>query len=179
MSIEMLNLNGMTVKANQDFLVLEDDDSINTIITDSLKLIGFTGKIFQAYSIAEAQKVLKTKHVDYILSDWNLPDGQGIALLKAVRSTARLKDTPFLMITGNDDIESMMTSSKIGVSEYLVKPFQVQDLERKLIEGWKYHLVKNEEFIKNLENRISELEKKIDHLETENKELKDKLSIDS
>ncbi len=175
----MLNLNGMTVKVNQDFLILEDDNAINNLITDSLKLLGFDGEFYQTFNIEQAQKILKTKKIDYILSDWNLPDGQGVALLKAVRSTPRLKDTPFLMITGNDDVQSMMTSSKIGVSEYLVKPFQISDLERKLIEGWKYHLVKNENSIKQLEEKINLLEQKIIKLEKENSNLKKVIEKDS
>lgn len=169
----------MNVKSDQDFLILEDEGQINSVIKDSLEIIGFNGAIYQTYSIEEAQKVLKTKHIDYILSDWNLPDGKGITLLKAVRSTPRLKDVPFLMITGNDDIESMMTSSKLGVSEYLVKPFDADDLEKKLVEGWKYHLVKEEEFIKTLEGKIKVLESEVEDLRKENTLLKQKLSKDS
>lgn len=146
MSKELIKLNGLSVKADQDFLILEDEDGINDMLAQSLELMGFTGTIYQTYKIEEAQSILKTKKIDYILSDWNLPDGQGIALLKAVRSTERLASTPFIMITGKSDIDSMMESSKLGVSEYLVKPFDYDDFERKLVEGWKYHLVKEEDF---------------------------------
>jgi DNA-binding response OmpR family regulator len=146
MSLELVKLNGLSVKADQDFLILEDEDGINDMLAQSLELMGFTGKIYQTYKIEEAQTILKTKPIDYILSDWNLPDGQGIALLRAVRSTERFVSTPFIMITGKSDVDSMMESSKLGVSEYLVKPFDYDDFERKLVEGWKYHLVKGEDF---------------------------------
>ncbi|MFT6634076.1 MAG: DNA-binding response OmpR family regulator [Bacteriovoracaceae bacterium] len=146
MSLELVKLNGLSVKADQDFLILEDEDGINDMLAQSLELMGFTGKIYQTYKIEEAQTILKTKPIDYILSDWNLPDGQGIALLRAVRSTERFVSTPFIMITGKSDVDSMMESSKLGVSEYLVKPFDYDDFERKLVEGWKYHLVKEEDF---------------------------------
>lgn len=174
MSGKILNLKGMTIKADQNFLILEDEVEINELIVENLSLMGFEGSFHQAYKIEEAQKVLKTKQIDYILSDWNLPDGQGITLLKAVRSTERLKETPFMMITGNSDIQSMMDSSKIGVSEYLVKPFQYDDFEKKIAEGYMYHLVKNENFIKDLENKVQFQNDKIELLEQENKRLRDK-----
>jgi DNA-binding response OmpR family regulator len=146
MTNEKLILDGLKVDKNLNFLVLEDEDGINDMLAQSLELMGFSGEIYRTFNIQEAQTILKSKKVDYILSDWALPDGEGISLLKAVRSTKRLKDTPFIMITGKDDVQSMMESSKLGVSEYLVKPFDFDSLKEKLIEGLKSHQVKTDDF---------------------------------
>jgi two-component system chemotaxis response regulator CheY len=172
MSDQKLNLNGMIVSSQQNFLVLDDEGDINELIVDLLELIGFNGNFFQAYSIKDAKLVLQKQKIDYILSDWNLPDGQGISLLKALRKSPKFKNTPFLMITANNDVESMVLSSKTGGSEYLVKPFGVEDLEAKLIEGWKFHNVKEENQLEQMQAQITELKLEIDALRLENKKLK-------
>jgi len=102
-----------------------------------LEIIGFNVKFLTAATILEAKKHLKYEKIDYILSNWNLPDGHGISLLKAIRNSAKFRDLPFLMITDKDDIESMLTSSKVGSSEYLTKPFSLEEFQEKLINGWK------------------------------------------
>lgn len=168
MENNFLSLNGLTVRSDQSFLILEDESDVSETIVDHLEFLGFNGTFFQAFSIADAQEVLKNNKIDYILSDWNLPDGKGIALLKAVRKTPRLEATPFLMVTGNSDIDSMVTSSKIGVSEYLVKPFSIEEFQEKIVEGWKYHLIKGEKYLKSLEEKVLKLEQ-------ENLELKKRL----
>jgi len=168
MSQEILFIRGLHVRSAQSFLILDDEQTVNDLLKDYLLTLNFTGQIFQAYTIEEAKLILKENKPDYILSDWNLPDGKGVHLLQAVRSTQKFQNTPFLMITANDDIESMMASSKIGVSEYLVKPFNLKDFEQKLAEGWKYHLVKEEQFITDLQDEIKKLR-------NENRLLKDEI----
>lgn len=168
MKREILFIKGLHVRATQCFLIIDDEETVNDLLKDYLLALNFTGDILQAYSIEEAKNLLKENNVDYILSDWNLPDGKGVNLLHAVRTSKRFKNTPFLMITANDDIQSMMTSSKIGVSEYLVKPFSLDEFEQKLAEGWKYHLVKEEQFIIDLQDEIEKLKE-------ENRLLKDEI----
>ena len=168
MSHEFLFLEGMHIHPKLNFLILDDEAIINDMLKDFLVSLGFTGEIHQVFKIEEAIKSLKELHIDYILSDWNLPDGNGVQLLKAVRSSKKYNDTPFLMISANDDVDSMLESSKLGVSEYLVKPFELDDFEKKLLEGYKYHLVKEEQFILQLKERVK-------FLEQENKMLKEEI----
>jgi two-component system chemotaxis response regulator CheY len=175
MSAQNLDLDGMIVSSKQNFLILDDEGDVNEMIVDLLELIGFNGLFFQAYSIKDAKIILAKQRIDYILSDWNLPDGQGISLLKAIRKSPKFLNIPFLMITGNNDVESMMLSSKTGGSEYLVKPFDIDDLQTKLIEGWKFHAVKYEKYIKDIESKLEILELEVEKLKLENKQLKENL----
>jgi len=176
MSIETstINIKNLTVDSHQNFLILDDDPDINEVIVQYLEITGFNGKFLKAETILEAKKHLKYEKIDYILSDWNLPDGQGISLLKAIRNSAKFRDLPFLMITGQDDIESMLTSSKVGSSEYLTKPFGIEEFQEKLINGWKSHTIPDQEKVHGQSNKIIELEKIVDKLTQENKELKEK-----
>ena len=169
-----INIKDLTVDAHQNFLVLDDDPDINEIIVEYLKMTGFNGKFLTANTILEAKKHLKYEKIDYILSDWNLPDGQGISLLKAIRKSSKFRDIPFLMITGQDDIESMLLSSKVGSSEYLTKPFNLDTFQDKLINGWKSHTIPDQEKIHELNEKIIELEEQISLLTNENNELKNR-----
>lgn len=173
---ETLNLNGLTVATEQNFLILDDEGDINEMIVEFLQMTGFKGEFYQAYSIHDAKRILSKFKVDYILSDWNLPDGQGVALLKAIRKAKRFEHIPFLMITANSDIESMVTSSKLGVSEYLVKPFNFTQLQDKLVEGWRSHQFKGQDEMQELKEKVFALEEKIEELEAENLELKTKIT---
>lgn len=175
MKPQTLDLEGMIVASQQNFLIIDDEGEINEMIVDLLEMMGFNGTFYQAYSLEDAKRILSQNKVDYILSDWNLPDGQGISLLKAIRKSPKFENIPFLMITGNNDVDSMVLSSKVGVSEYLTKPFDIDDLQNKLVEGWKYHLVKDEVFIKKLKEKIKILESKVQELEKENTALKERI----
>lgn len=175
MSKKTVNLQGISVPSKQNFLILDDEGDINELIVDLLEILGFDGVFYQAYSIADAKEMLSKHTINYILSDWNLPDGKGVSLLKAVRSSEKFKHLPFLMITGNSDVDSMLESSKLGVSEYLVKPFDKSSFQNKLVEGWKSHLDNEDHIIQSLKKEIVALEIEIEKLKEENHSLKQKL----
>ena len=159
--ISLLILEDIKVDPNQNFLIIDDDKEILDIIVELLKIIGFTGKTLEAGTINEAKKHLKYEKIDYILSDWNLPDGEGIAFLKAIRKSPKFHDIPFLMITGQSDIDSLILSSKFGSSEFLAKPFEMEDFIHKLVSGWKSHSTANEQTVFDLRQKIISLEEEI------------------
>lgn len=168
MATNNININGLSVPSHQNFLIVEDELDINEMIVDFLEIIGFNGVFYQALNLQEAKKVLSQSKIHYILCDLNLPDGTGLSLLKAIRNSPKFKNIPFLMITGNDDVNSMITSSNLGASEYLVKPFTMDDLQTKLSDGWLSHEIKNEDYIAKLEKRIKELEEEVAELKSKN-----------
>jgi two-component system chemotaxis response regulator CheY len=166
----------LTVESHQNFLILDDDEDINEMLVNFLEALGFNGKFLTANSINDAKRYLKYEKVDFILSDWNLPDGQGIAFLKAIRKSQKFHNIPFIMVTGQDDVESMITSSKIGSSEYITKPFDLETFKRKLIDGWKTHVIPDQKKVHALQNKIIELEEEIIKLKDENKKLNERLT---
>lgn len=173
--ITTININNITVDSHQNFLILDDDEDVNNMLVEFLKEIGFNGKFLTAKSILEAKKHLKYEKVNYILSDWNLPDGQGVALLKAIRKSPKFREIPFLLITGRDDIDSMIIGQKVGSSEYLTKPFTLADFKIKLVEGWKTHVIPDLEKLHTLKTKIIELEEEVQSLKDKNKILKEQL----
>ena len=146
------------------------------MLKEFLQIIGFSGNLHQAYSLKDAKSILKSNPISYILCDLDLPDGKGVSLLKEIREIERFKDLPFLMITGHNDVDSMISCSKQGVSDYLVKPFTFENLKDKLVDGWNSHQVKeankDDDYICVLESERERLLNKNKELEEELKKLK-------
>ena len=112
-------------------LVVDDFATMRRIVKNILRQLGFTN-IIEADDGKAALYILKKEKIDLILSDWNMPEMPGIELLKAVRSDDELKDIPFLMVTAEADKENIIEAVKLGVSNYIVKPFTAETMSEKL-----------------------------------------------
>ncbi len=114
-----------------DVLVVDDAPTMRRIIRSLLKEIGFKN-IREAENGSTALELLKNKKADLVLSDWNMPEMNGLEFLKAIRGDGALKDLPVLMITAESKKENLMEAVKAGVSNYIVKPFNAKTLQDKL-----------------------------------------------
>ncbi|MFA5073240.1 MAG: chemotaxis response regulator CheY [Nitrospirota bacterium] len=103
-------------------LVVDDFSTMRRIIKNVLKQLGFEN-IDEAEDGAQALTKLKTGNFGFMVSDWNMPNMDGIELLKAVRSDPALKDLPILMVTAEAEKEKVVTAIQAGVNNYIVKPF--------------------------------------------------------
>jgi two-component system chemotaxis response regulator CheY len=96
-----------------------------------LKELGFSD-IEEAEDGAAALNKLRAGDFQFVISDWNMPNMDGITLLQDVRSDPRLKDLPFLMITAEAKRENIIAAAQAGASSYIVKPFTAASLQEKL-----------------------------------------------
>ena len=112
-------------------LVVDDEKHMLLIIKGFLNKLGFTN-IIDAGDGATALQRLRVDPVDLILSDWDMPDMTGLTFLKAIREDAKHSKTPFLLITGHRDRESIIVAAKEGVSDYIIKPFTLETLTEKI-----------------------------------------------
>jgi len=69
---------------------------------------------------------------DLVICDWNMPEMTGIELLAEMRKDIRFQTIPFLMVTGQGDREDIMQAVEAGVTDFIVKPFTIDTLEKKL-----------------------------------------------
>lgn len=104
------------------FLVVDDFEPMRKVTASQLRSIG-ANNIMTANDGAEALRVLKNKHVDIVLSDWNMPVMTGLELLKAVRADAKLAHLPFIMITAEAERYRIEEAIAGGVDDLLVKPY--------------------------------------------------------
>ncbi len=112
-------------------LIVDDFATMRRIVKNILKQLGYTNFV-EAQDGREALKILKSQPVDFIVSDWNMPNMTGLELLKAVRADENLKDIPFLMVTAEALKENIVDAVKAGVSNYIVKPFTAETLSEKI-----------------------------------------------
>ena len=121
----------MDIDKNMKILLVDDFATMRKVIKNLLKQTGYYN-IAEAEDGVEALRALKSEKVDFIISDWNMPNMTGLELLKAVRADSGLKSLPFLMVTAEGLQENVMAAVKAGVSNYIVKPFTADVLNEKI-----------------------------------------------
>ncbi len=109
-------------------LLIEDDAPLAQALVDFLNARGFVCEC--AGSLAEARALLPVAHWAAVLLDWQLPDGEGLSLLPTLRRT--LPDSPVLMLTARDQITDRIRGLDAGADDYLVKPFDPEELLARL-----------------------------------------------
>ena len=113
-------------------LVVDDFPTMRRIVKTLLRQNGYSDFI-EAEDGEKAYATLEsTPGIEFIVSDWNMPNMTGIEFLKTVRADDRFKHLPFLMVTAEAEKENIMEAVKSGVSNYVVKPFTGQTLQAKL-----------------------------------------------
>ena len=112
-------------------MVVDDQASMRAMIRRALQDFGFKD-IRDKGSASEAFAAIRTDRVHLVISDYNMPDMDGIDLLRAIRTDEVLAKTVFIMLTGSSDREIVQKAAALGVNNYLVKPFNVQVLKGKI-----------------------------------------------
>jgi len=112
-------------------LIVDDFASMRRIIKGTLKAIGFNNFI-EAEDGVIALKKLEKEEVDLIISDWIMPNMNGLEFLKAVKGNDKFKGIPFIMVTAEGQKGNVLEAINAGVNNYIVKPFTSETLQAKL-----------------------------------------------
>ncbi len=121
----------MAYDKNMNVLVVDDFSTMRRIVKNILRQIGFTN-IVEADDGTTAWATLNSSKIDFIVSDWNMPQMTGIELLRKVRSSEEFADIPFLMVTAEAQQENIIEAVQAKVSNYIVKPFTAETLGQKI-----------------------------------------------
>ena len=121
----------MSMDKSMNVLIVDDYKTMLRIIRNLLKQIEFNN-VDEATDGQMALQMLQTRDFGLVISDWNMEPMTGLQLLREVRKSARLKDTPFIMITAESKTENVVAAKEAGVSNYIVKPFNAETLKAKL-----------------------------------------------
>jgi two-component system chemotaxis response regulator CheY len=114
-------------------LIVDDSLTIRRIITNALKTIGFPETV-EASNGKEALQKLSNGNIDFIITDWNMPEMNGLDFIKEVRANPLHSTMPILMITTRGTEHDVIEALQAKVNSYIVKPFTPQELKEK-IEG--------------------------------------------
>jgi two-component system chemotaxis response regulator CheY len=115
------------------FLVVDDFSTMRRIVRNLLKELGFTN-VDEAEDGAVALQRLKSGGIDFVITDWNMPNMDGLTLLQTVRADPTLKHLPVLMITAEAKKENIIAAAQAGASGYIVKPFTAATLNEKMMK---------------------------------------------
>lgn len=121
----------MATDLKMSVLVVDDFSTMRRIITNVLKQIGFE-KIFEAEDGTKALELMQHEKIDFVVTDWNMPQMSGLDLLKAIRADPERKDTPVLMVTAESLQENIVAAAQAGVNNYIIKPFDATTLSEKI-----------------------------------------------
>ncbi len=112
-------------------LVVDDSPTMRRIVVNSLKRIGYSD-VCQGGDGLEGLEQLKAETVDFIITDWNMPEMNGLDFVKKVRASDDWKTIPILMVTTRSVQGDVIEAMKAGVNSYIVKPFTPPVLKEKI-----------------------------------------------
>ena len=119
-------------RPDMKILVVDDFPTMRRIVKTLMRQNGYTNFVEAEDGVQGFKMLETTPDIEFIISDWNMPNMTGLELLKAVRADARFKHLPFLMVTAEAEKENIIEAVKSGVSNYIVKPFTGVTLQEKL-----------------------------------------------
>ncbi len=122
----------MAVDKNMHILIVDDYKTMLRIIRNLLRQLGFVN-IEEATDGSMALQMLRGGNFGLVISDWNMEPMTGLQLLREVRADPKLKSTPFIMVTAESKSENVIAAKEAGVSNYIVKPFNAETLQAKMV----------------------------------------------
>jgi DNA-binding response OmpR family regulator len=111
-------------------MVVEDDKQASAFLAELLAMEGYTPIVVNEskYAVSMAESTLP----DAFLLDLMMPDPDGFKVCRMLRSNPNFIETPIIIITAMDDMDSRIVAIGAGANDYLVKPFHIEDLAGKL-----------------------------------------------
>lgn len=116
---------------NTKFLIVDDFSTMRRIIRNLLKELGYTN-VDEAEDGVMGLSKLRNEQFDFVVSDWNMPNMDGLEMLKNIRADPALSKLPVLMVTAEAKKENIIAAAQAGASGYVVKPFTAATLDEKL-----------------------------------------------
>lgn len=113
-------------------LVVDDSSTMRRIIKNTLARLGYKDILEGADGVEGWAQMDANPDVDMLITDWNMPEMNGLELVKKVRADSRFVDLPIIMVTTEGGKAEVITALKAGVNNYIVKPFTPQVLKEKL-----------------------------------------------
>ncbi len=119
--------------ANMKILVVDSSPTMRRILVNIVQKAGYSN-IQEAEDGRDALAKLLAGDFEFLMTDWNMPNMDGLELVTAVREEGKLKDIPILMVTARNRKEDIVNAIKMGVNGYIVKPFDAKKLNTKIEE---------------------------------------------
>lgn len=112
-------------------LSVDDFSTMRRIIKNLLRQLGYNN-VIEAEDGLSALHKLRQEKIDFIITDWNMPNMNGLELLKTLRADEKLKHIPVLMVTAEALKGNVLQAVQAGVNSYIIKPFTPETLKEKM-----------------------------------------------
>lgn len=112
-------------------LAVDDSPTMRRIIVNTLKRAGYED-VTEASDGKDALAKMKVEQFNFVITDWNMPEMDGLTFVTQVRSLNEFKDMPILMVTTRSVKDDIIEAMKAGVNNYIVKPFTPETLGEKI-----------------------------------------------
>ncbi|ECW8954881.1 response regulator [Campylobacter lari] len=113
-------------------LVVDDSSTMRRIIKNTLVRLGHKDVLEAEHGVEAWDLLSKNDDIKILITDWNMPEMNGLELVKKVRAEEKYADMPIIMVTTEGGKAEVITALKAGVNNYIVKPFTPQVLKEKL-----------------------------------------------
>lgn len=114
-------------------LAVDDSPTMRRIIINTLKRAGYSN-VQEAQDGKDALAKIRVDKIDFVITDWNMPEMDGLTFVTNLRSAEETKNMPILMVTTRSVKDDIMEAMKAGVNNYIVKPFTPDTLKAKIEE---------------------------------------------
>lgn len=112
-------------------IVADDMETMRTSVCELLQHFGFAN-VAEAGDGNQALEIIRTEGADLLITDLDMPNMDGLALLRTIRSDDVLKTLPVIFLTADGEKKSIVDAVQAGADDYLLKPFTADVLERKI-----------------------------------------------
>jgi len=112
-------------------LAVDDSPTMRRIIVNTLKRAGYDD-VTEASDGKDALAKMKVEQFNFVITDWNMPEMDGLTFVSQIRGLDEFKDLPILMVTTRSVKDDIIEAMKAGVNNYIVKPFTPETLGEKI-----------------------------------------------
>ncbi|WP_337865710.1 response regulator [Ignavibacterium sp.] len=117
---------------NLKFLVVDDSVTMRRIVINSLANLNYLDYVEATDGKDALAKLESDPEINFVITDWNMPEISGLELVKAIRADERFSELPVLMVTTRGLKNDIIEALKARVNNYILKPFTPQVLREKI-----------------------------------------------
>jgi two-component system chemotaxis response regulator CheY len=119
------------VNSRMRFLIIDDSVTMRRIIANILARLGYP-EVVHAANGREALDRLAAETVDVVITDWYMPEMNGLDFVKTLRNTPATSHIPIVIVTANAASDDIQHALELGVKGYILKPFTVETMKDKI-----------------------------------------------
>lgn len=121
----------ISIPQDTKIIIVDDYEQMRRVMRNCLRELGLTN-VIEAENGFDALEKIKNEGIEFIISDLNMPEMDGLELLNQIRSSSELNHLPMMLVTAESERDLIIQAIKAGINNYMVKPFDAETLAIKI-----------------------------------------------